>query len=108
MAQQEMLNPTPFNARVLVTDLNQDRKKEIIVVENILMSKYTRVMRIVEKSNLVAYAVEPDRLAPIWKTTTFGYCITDMQTDGKTLFLSAQRGKMSTIGEGSGSIFWFE
>jgi len=108
LAQQDMLNPTFFNARVLVTDLNQDRKKEILVIENILMSKYTRIMKIVEKSNLVAYAVEAGRLAPIWKTPTFGYCITDMQTDGKTLFLSAQRGKMSTIGEGAGAIFWFE
>jgi hypothetical protein len=108
LVQQDMLNPTFFNARILVTDLNQDRKKEIVVVENVLMSKYTRVMKIVEKSNLVAYAVEPGRLAPIWKTTTFGYCITDMQTDGKTLFLAAQRGKMGTFGEGSGAIFWFE
>lgn len=108
LAQQDMLNPTFFNARILVTDLNQDRKKEVLVVENILMSQYTRIMKIVEKSNLVAYAVEPDRLAPIWKTSTFGYCITDMQTDGKSLFLAAQRGKMGTFGEGSGSIFWFE
>jgi hypothetical protein len=108
LAQQDMLNPTFFNARILVTDLNQDRKKEILVIENILMYKYTRLMKIVEKSNLVAYAVEPGRLAPIWKTPTFSYCITDMQTNGKTLFLAAQRGKMSTLGEGSGLIFWFE
>ena len=108
VGQQEMLNPTFLNARILVTDLNQDRKKEILVIENILMSKYTRVMKIVEKSNLVAYAAEPGRLAPIWKTPTFSYCITDMQTDGKSLFLAAQRGKMGTFGEGSGSIFWFE
>ena len=108
VTQQDMLNPTYFNARILVADLNRDRKKEILVVENILLSKYTRVLRVVEKSNLVAYAADPGGLKPIWKTPTFGYCITDLQTDGKTLFLSAQRGKMSTIGTGSGAIFWFE
>jgi hypothetical protein len=108
LIQQDMLNPTYFNARILVTDLNQDRKKEILVIENIVLSKYTRLLKIIEKSNLVAYAVEPGRLAPIWKTPTFSYCITDMQTDGKTLFLAAQKGKMSTFGEGSGAIFWFE
>jgi FG-GAP-like repeat len=105
---QEMINQIYFNARLLVTDLNQDGKKEVLVVENILMSQYTRIMKIVEKSNLVAYAVEPGRLAPIWKTPTFSYCITEMQTDGKKLFLTAQKGKMSNIGQGSGAIFWFE
>jgi hypothetical protein len=97
-----------FNARVLVRDLNQDGKKEVLVIDNIPMSKYTQMLKIIEKSNIVAYALEPGRLAPLWKTPTFSYCITDMQTEGKTFFLTAQRGKMAKFGEGSGALFWFE
>jgi hypothetical protein len=105
---EDIINQIYFNARILVKDLNQDGKKEILVIDNIPMSKYTRILKIIEKSNLVAYSVGPGRLAPLWKTRTFGYCITDMQAEGRTLFLTAQRGKMTKFGEGSGAIFWFE
>jgi hypothetical protein len=104
----DMINQTYFNARILVRDLNQDGKKEVLVIDNIPISKYTRILLTIEKSNVVAYALEPGRLAPLWKSPTFSYCITDMQTDGKALFLTAERGKITNIGEGAGAIFWFE
>jgi hypothetical protein len=105
---KDELIPIYINPRIIVKDINQDGKKEVLIINNIPMGKYTKLLRTIEKSNIFVYRVEPARLVPVLQTPKISYCLTDMQMEGKTLYLAAQRGKAVQFGEGSGAIVWFE
>jgi hypothetical protein len=105
---KDELIPIYINPRILVGDINHDGKNEVLVIDNIPAGKYTKFMKTIEKSNIVIYRVEPGSLVPVLKSPKISYCLTDMQVEGKTLYLAAQRGKMVQFGEGSGSVIWFE
>ena len=106
--RRDMLEFLDFNARFLIKDINRDGNKEVLVINNIPLGKHTQLLKIMEKSVVTAYAVGPGGLAAKWDSRQFPYCLTDMQAEGGTIYLAAQRGQMSKIGQGSGAVFWFD
>jgi len=97
-----------FNSRLLITDMDGDGEKEILAIKNIPLIKHLLNFKVYKKSQLIAYRIEDTSLFPAWETGEIDYCLTDMQTEGRSLFLAAQKGRISNIGKGSGCIMWFE
>ncbi|RLG16956.1 hypothetical protein DRN75_04335 [Nanoarchaeota archaeon] len=98
----------PFNSRLVITDIDGDGEKDILAIKNITPVKYLQIIKFYTKANLIAYRIEGQRLSPAWTTGDIDWCLTDMQAQGQTLFLAAQKGKAITITKGSGCIMWFE
>jgi len=104
-------NPPPriaFNSRLLITDIDGDGKREILAIKNIPLVEHVLHFKVYTKSLLIVYRVEGQRLSPAWTTGDIDWCLTDMQVQGRTLFLAAQKGKISNIGKESSQIMWFE
>ena len=97
-----------FNSRFVITDIDGDGKKEILAIKNISPVKLLQNLRVYTKSNLIAYRIEDSSLFPVWRTRDIDWCLTDMQVQGQSLFLAAQKGKWSHVGKGSSQIMWFE
>lgn len=98
----------PFNSRLLITDIDGDGNKEILAIKNIPLVEHLLHFKVFTKSHLIAYRIEGTSLFPAWTTGDIDYCLTDMQAQGQSLFLAAQKGKISNIGKKSGLIMWFE
>ena len=98
-----------FNSRPLITDIDGDGKREILAIKNIPLIEHVANFKVYTKSLLIVYRIEEgQRLSPAWTTGDIDWCLTDMQAQGQTLFLAAQKGKVSNIGKGSSQIMWFE
>jgi len=98
-----------FNSRLLITDIDGDGKKEILAIKNIPLIEHVVNFKVYTKSLLIVYRIEEgQRLSPAWTTGDIDWCLTDMQAQGQTLFLAAQKGKISNVGKGSSQIMWFE
>jgi len=98
-----------FNTRLLITDIDGDGKREILAIKNIPLVEHVVNFKVYTKSLLIVYRIgEGQRLSPAWTTGDIDWCLTDMQVKGQTLFLAAQKGRVSNIGKGSSQIMWFE
>jgi hypothetical protein len=97
-----------FNTRLLITDIDGDGKREILAIKNIPLVEHVLRFKVYTKSLLIVYRIEGQRLSPAWTTGDIDWCLTDMQAQGQTLFLAAQKGKVSNVGKGSSQIMWFE
>ena len=98
-----------FNSRLIIADIDGDGEEDIVAVKNINPLKYLENINFYTKANLIVYRREGLSLSLDWTTGDIGWCVTDMQVDGQTLFLAAQKGKfMNIIGKGSSQIMWFE
>ena len=107
-APEDVLPRIPFNSRLLTTDIDGDGNKEILAIKNIPLVEHLLHFKVFTKSHLIAYRIEGTSLFPAWTTGNIDYCLTDMQAQGQSLFLAAQKGKISNIGKKSGLIMWFE
>jgi len=111
LGEAEPGDPPPriaFNARLLITDIDGDGKREILAIKNIPLVEHMLHFKVYTKSLLIVYRVEGQRFSPAWTTGDIHWCVTDMQVQGQTLFLAAQKGKISNVGKGSSQIMWFE
>jgi hypothetical protein len=97
-----------FNSRLAITDIDGDGEREILAIKNVSLVDLLQNIKVYIKSNLIAYRREGLSLSPAWTTGDIDWCVTDMQAQGQTLFLAAQKGKIANIGKGSGQIMWFE
>lgn len=97
-----------FNSRLVVADIDGDGRRDVVAIENIPMIRKLLNFKVYVKSQLIAYRVEGTTPSPAWTTGEIDYCVTEMQSDGQSLFLAAHKGKISNIGKKSGSIMWFE
>jgi len=97
-----------FNSRLLVADIDGDGKREILAIKNIPLVKNVINFKVYTKSSLVVYRTEGLSLSPAWTTKDIDWCLTDITAQGNTLFLAAQKGKLTNIGKGSSQIMWFE
>ena len=97
-----------FNSRLLVTDIDGDGNNEVLVIKNIPLIGHMVEFKVFNESNLIAYRIDGTSLIPTWTTRDINYCLTDMQAEGKTLFLAAQKGKISDLMKGSSRIMWFD
>ena len=103
-------DPAPgisFEGRILITDINADGKKDVLAVKNIPIVAHLRDFKVYSKSKLIAYETDGTDLYPAWVSGEINFCVTDMQVDGRDLYLAAQKEKLMNIGEGSGRIMWF-
>ena len=97
-----------FNSRLLVTDVDGDGNNEVLAIKNIPLIGHTVEFKVFKESVLIAYRIDGMRFIPAWTTKDINYCLTDMQAEGKTLFLAAQKGKVSDLTKGSSRIMWFD
>jgi len=97
-----------FQSRLVLADIDGDGSREVIALENIPIIEKLLNFKVYVKSRLIAYRVEGTALSPAWNTGEIDYCVTDMQSDGQSLFIAAHKGKVSNIGNESGVIMWFE
>ena len=98
----------PINSRLLLADIDGDGKRELIAIKNIPLVKHLENLKIYRKSHLIAYRIEGTSLSPAWTTREIDYSLADMQVEGSTLFLAAQKPKVIAFSKGSGLIMWFE
>ena len=97
-----------FNSRLVIADIDGDGEKDILAIKNITPIEYLQNIKVYTKANLIAYRREGLSLSPAWTTGDIDWCLTDITVQGNTLFLAAQKGKISNIGKGSSQIMWFE
>ncbi len=103
-------DPAPaisFEGRILIADINADGKKDVLAVKNIPLIENLRDFKVYTKSKLIAYEIDGTDLYPAWESGEIDFCVTDMQVNGKDLFLAVEKEKLINIGEGSGRIMWF-
>jgi len=98
----------PFDPGLVFTDIDGDGRKEVIAARNIPLVEYTRDLKIFTKSQLIAYNHQGATLIPGWDTKEISYCLVDLQAHAGTLFLAAQKGKISDLMAGSSRILWFD
>jgi len=98
----------PFNSKLVIADIDGDGEKDIVAIKNINPVKYLQNIKFYTKANLIVYRREGLSLSPAWTTRDIDWCLTDMQVQGNTLVLAAQKSKISNIGKGSSQIMWFE
>ncbi|MFC1534236.1 hypothetical protein ACFL7M_12815 [Thermodesulfobacteriota bacterium] len=108
---QFMHNPEytlPLNSRLVIMDIDRDGKKEVVTVKNKAITELVENLASYTKGNLVAYRIESGRLVRAWTSREFSYCISDMQTDGNSLYLAAHKIKFTNISSGTGVVMWFD
>ena len=98
----------PLNSRLVVLDIDRDGKNEIICVTNIPSLSFLQNWKIFTKGNISVYKIDGKRLISSWTSDEIDNCITDIQTDGWTLFLSTEDGKPVTFFKGTSRIIWFD
>jgi len=97
-----------FNSRLVLADIDGDGRRDVVAIENIPMIEKLLNFKVYVKSEVIAYRIEGTALSPAWSAGEIDYCVTDMQSDSRALFLAAHKGKISNIGKESGIIMWFE
>jgi len=97
-----------FNSRLAIMDIDGDGNREVVAIRNIPLIDHLANLKFYNKSSLVAYRVEGTSLFLVGTTREIDYCLTDIQADGRSLFLAAQKPKMGKITKGSGLIMWLE
>ncbi|MBW2303809.1 MAG: hypothetical protein JRF57_08870 [Deltaproteobacteria bacterium] len=97
-----------FNSRVLVTDIDKDGNMDVLAIKNIPMIGHLEQFQVYVKSKLIVYRIKGTDLVPSLSSMKMNYCLMDMQIQGQTLYLAAQKPRLSNIGEGYGRIMWFE
>lgn len=111
-ASEQPLKRIPLNSRLVVMDVDRDGKKEVLAVKNIpsipVVGGIVKHLKLYDKAQLNAYKVQGITLVPAWTSKEIELSVSDMQTDGKTLYLAKQDVQFSNFSKGSGGIVWFE
>jgi hypothetical protein len=98
-----------FNSRLVITDVDGDGKPEVLAVTNTPLIEQTQNFRVYAKAVLTAFTIEGASLVPAWSTREISYCITDIQAEGGTLYVAAQKGKVIEVfTKEYGYIMWFK
>ncbi len=98
-----------FNSRLVITDIDGDGRHEVLAVKNIPMIKLADELRVYKKAKLTAFTIEGASLVPAWTTRELSYCLTDIQAEGGTLYVAAQKGKVIEVfAKEYGYIMWFK
>jgi len=96
-----------FNGKIAVMDVDNDGKKEILVIaNNPLIGKIDFV--IYYDGSIIALKTEGGSLVQAYKSGKIKYCLTDMQVYGETLYISGAEAEITNLVEGAGRIMWYE
>jgi hypothetical protein len=95
------------NSRIVAMDVDDDGKKEVLVIaNNPLVGRLDFV--VYYDGNIAVFKTEGGALVQAYKSGKIKYCLTDMQVQDKTLYLSGEEGQISNMSEGAGRIMWYE
>ena len=95
------------NSKIAVMDVDNDGKKEILVVaNNPLAGKIDFVVYF--DGSIMALKTEGGDLVQAYKSGKIKYCLTDMAVHGNTLYVAGDQGEVTNITEGRGRILWYE
>jgi hypothetical protein len=95
------------NSRIIAMDVDDDGKKEVLVVaNNPLVGRLDFV--VYYDGSIIVLKTEGAALVQAYKSGKIKYCLTDMQVQDKTLYISGQEGQISNMSEGAGRIMWYE
>ena len=112
MTPNEPESLAPLNSRLVIMDIDRDGKREVLVVKNIhsipVAGKYLGYYKAYDKAKLNAYKINGKTLVPAWTSKEIDLSISDMQTDGRTLFLAKVDSQLTNFSKGSGGIVWFD
>jgi TolB-like protein len=101
-----------FNSRMVIMDIDGDGKQELLAVKNIpslgALGEYRGSFKSYDKAKLNAYKINGRSLVPAWTSKEFDLSISDMQTDGRTLFLAKLKPQATKFSKGKGGIAWFD
>ncbi len=96
-----------LNGKIAVMDVDNDGKKEILVIaNNPLVGKIDFV--IYYDGSVVALKTEGFSVVQAYKRWKIKYCLTDMRVFGETLYISASEAELTNLEEGAGRILWYE
>ena len=96
-----------FNSRMAAIDVDGDGKKEILAIQNLPLIGHLD-FKLYVKGYLRAFKVQGRGLSEFHKTRTMEWCLSEIQADQNTLFLSAHKGEWSNISEEVGRIMWYD
>lgn len=97
-----------FNNRIVSGDIDNDGKREILLVDNIRMVENLQTFRRIVNSRLKVYRLQGGILHPLLTIPNIPYCVMDIQVQDKTLYLACQKGHSKLLGRNSGRIMWFD
>ena len=102
----------PLNSRLIRMDVDGDGVDEVLAVKNIpslpVVGKYIENLKIYDKAQLKAFKIKGTTLVPAWTSKEIDRSISDIQTNGKTLFLAKQKVDINNFSKGTGGIAWFD
>jgi hypothetical protein len=96
-----------MNGKLVVMDVDDDGKKEILVVANDPTASRIDFVLYYD-GRVIAFKPEGTTLVEAYKSGKIKYCLTDMAVHGKTLFVAGDEGEILNIAEGKGRIMWYE
>ena len=102
----------PLNSRLISMDVDGDGVDEVLAVKNIpslpVVGKYIENLKIYDKAQLKAFKIKGTTLVPAWTSREMDRSISDMQTNGRTLYLAKAKVDVNNFSSGTGGIEWFE
>ncbi|MFH0974329.1 MAG: VCBS repeat-containing protein [Spirochaetota bacterium] len=99
---------SPLTCSPVVMDIDRDGQEEIIVVQNSSSLSLSERTRTYEKGYFYIYKIEGKKLTNPWTSQEMNNCITEIQSDGRTLYLSTEDGLPVGIFKGTSEILWFD
>ena len=95
------------NSRIIAMDVDDDGKKEVLVVANNPLAGRIDLVMYYDGS-IIVFKTEGGALVQAYKSGKIKYCLTDMQLQDKTLYISGEEGQFSNMSDGAGRIMWYE
>ena len=111
-AREEFASRIPLNSRLIIMDVDGDGVDEVLAVKNIttlpLVGKYIRNLKLYDKAQLKAFKIKGTTLVPAWTSKEIDRSISEIQTNGRILFLAKAKVDVNNFSKGTGGIAWFE
>jgi hypothetical protein len=98
----------PLNSRLVMMDIDRDENNEIIVVQNISSLSFSDRLKYFKKGYINILKIDGKKLVFAWTSDKIDQCITEIQTDGMTLFFTTEDGRQASIFKGTSHVKWFD
>jgi len=96
------------NSKIAVMDVDNDGKKEILVIANNPLVGGRIDFVIYYDGSVIALKTEGGGLVQAFKSGKIKFCLTDMAVYGDTLYIACDEAEILNLAEGKGRIMWYE